>query len=62
MAVPKSGNINNEILVHYITWQQVNANLGWIEKNMLITPEVGVRVNWGTVLTDAPLNVISPDI
>ncbi len=31
------------------------ALLGWIENGMLITPEVGSRVNWGTVLTDAPL-------
>ena len=62
LAVPKSGDINNEIFssLHYMA--AINANLGWIEKNMLITPEVGVRVNWGTVLTDAPLNVISPDI
>ncbi len=62
LAVPKSGDISNEIFssLHYMA--ATNANLGWIEKNMLITPEVGVRVNWGTVLTDAPLNVISSDI
>jgi len=31
------------------------ANLGKIEKNLLVTPEVGSRVNWGTILTNAPL-------
>jgi epoxyqueuosine reductase QueG len=32
------------------------AGLGWIGKScMLITPEVGPRVRWATVLTDAPL-------
>lgn len=32
------------------------AGLGWIGKNcLLITPDMGPRVRWGTVLTDAPL-------
>ncbi len=32
------------------------AGLGWIGKNCrLITPGLGPRVRWGTVLTDAPL-------
>jgi len=32
------------------------AGLGWIGKNcLLVTPEVGPRVRWATVLTDAPL-------
>lgn len=32
------------------------AGLGWIGKScLLITPEIGPRVRWATVLTDAPL-------
>ena len=32
------------------------AGLGWIGKNcLLVTPEVGPRVRWTTILTDAPL-------
>lgn len=32
------------------------AGLGWIGKScLLVTPEAGPRVRWGTVLTDAPL-------
>jgi epoxyqueuosine reductase QueG len=32
------------------------ANLGQIEKSgLLVTPEAGSGVNWGTVLTDAPI-------
>lgn len=35
------------------------AGLGWIGKScLLITPEMGPRVRWGTVLTDAPLKVM----
>jgi len=34
------------------------AGLGWIGKNcLLVTPTVGPRVRWATVLTDAPLIV-----
>jgi len=34
------------------------AGLGWIGKNcLLITPDMGPRVRWATVLTDAPLGV-----
>ncbi len=41
-----------------ISFHEVVANLadlGEIEKNLLVTPEVGSRVNWGTVLTNAPI-------
>ncbi len=34
------------------------AGLGWIGKNcLLITPDMGPRVRWATVLTDAPLAI-----
>ena len=37
------------------------AGLGWIGKNaLLITPDHGPRVRWGTVLTDAPLETGTP--
>jgi epoxyqueuosine reductase len=37
------------------------AGLGWIGKScLLITPEVGPRVRWATVLTDAPLEAGRP--
>jgi epoxyqueuosine reductase QueG len=37
------------------------AGLGWIGKSaMLITPEHGPRVRWGTVLMDAPLEAGTP--
>lgn len=35
------------------------AGLGWIGKScLLITPEMGPRVRWATILTDAPLRKI----
>jgi epoxyqueuosine reductase QueG len=37
------------------------AGLGWIGKScLLVTPEVGPRVRWATVLTDAPLEAGEP--
>ncbi|MDH4269687.1 MAG: 4Fe-4S dicluster domain-containing protein [Dehalococcoidia bacterium] len=37
------------------------AGMGWIGKSaLLITPEHGPRVRWGTVLTDAPLEAGTP--
>lgn len=37
------------------------AGLGWIGKSaLLITPEHGPRVRWGTVLTNAPLEAAMP--
>lgn len=43
---------------NHISFHETVANLakmGKIEKNILITPEVGSNVNWGTVLTNAPI-------
>lgn len=54
-TMPKSRtNDENHISFHEVVASL--AKMGKIEKNLLITPEVGSRVNWGTVLTDAPLN------
>jgi epoxyqueuosine reductase QueG len=39
------------------------AGLGWIGKNcLLITPDMGPRARWGTVLTDAPLKATGQSI
>jgi epoxyqueuosine reductase QueG len=37
------------------------AGLGWISKScLLVTPEVGPRVRWASILTDAPLETGQP--
>lgn len=37
------------------------AGLGWVGKScLLVTPQVGPRVRWATVLTDAPLETGQP--
>ncbi len=39
------------------------AGLGWIGKScLLVTPEVGPRARWATVLTDAPLTTTGPSM
>jgi epoxyqueuosine reductase len=43
------GQISHKLVAH-------TAGLGWIGKScLLVTPQVGPRVRWTTVLTDAPL-------
>ena len=57
-SVPKARNFkdNNFTSLHIIAAHE--ADLGIIENNgLLITPEVGSAVNWGTVLTDAPIKL-----
>ncbi len=54
-TIPKS-RINDENSISFHEKVANLANMGEIEKNLLITPEVGSSVNWGTVLTNAPLN------
>lgn len=54
LPMPKSRSSDKT----HISFHETVANLadmGRIEKNFLITPEVGSRVNWGTILTNAPL-------
>lgn len=53
-TIPKS-RINDENRISFHEKVANLANMGEIEKNLIITPEVGSRVNWGTVLTNAPL-------
>ena len=62
-SVPKAKNVRDENFtsLHIIAAHQ--ADLGVIENNsLLITPEVGSAVNWGTVLTDAPIKLEYRDI
>lgn len=56
-SFPKSDETNETYLsLHVIAAN--HANLGEIGDNgLLTTPEVGAGVNWGTVLTDAPIKI-----
>lgn len=55
LSMPKS-RVNDDTLVSIHKLAARWANLGWMGKNgLLITPEAGAGVNWGTVLTDAPI-------
>jgi epoxyqueuosine reductase QueG len=54
LSIPKSKDFtDSDISFHEIVANL--ANLGEINKYSLITTEVGSRVKWGTVLTNAPL-------
>ena len=55
IAVPKDGRVNGGIFISLHNLAASRADLGKIKDDMVITPEVGQRVNWGTVITDAPL-------
>lgn len=60
LPVPASQTVDDERLCGAFSHKMGAhlAGLGWIGKNcLLITPEVGPRVRWATVLTDAPLQV-----
>lgn len=55
---PKSGKTEDKTFISLNLIAANLANLGQIEKNgLLTTPEVGSAVNWGTVLTDAPIKI-----
>lgn len=55
LSLPK-GQINDGRSISMHSLIADLANLGRIEKNgLLVTHEVGPAVNWGTVLTDAPI-------
>lgn len=58
MPIPASRRVDNERLCAAFSHKLAAhlAGLGWIGKScMLVTPEVGPRARWVTVLTDAPL-------
>ncbi len=55
---PKSEKTKDKTFISLNLIAANQANLGQIEKNgLLTTPEVGSAVNWGTVLTDAPIKI-----
>jgi len=58
LPVPASQRVDDERLCGAFSHKMAAhlAGLGWIGKScLLVTPEVGPRVRWATVLTDAPL-------
>jgi epoxyqueuosine reductase QueG len=63
LLVPASDRVNREDLLGLFSHKLAArlAGLGWIGPScLLVTPEVGPRVRWVTVLTDAPLETGSP--
>ena len=60
LPIPASQTVDSDRLCALFSHKMAAhlAGLGWIGRNcMLITPQVGPRVRWATVLTDAPLEV-----
>ena len=60
LPIPASQTVDDERLCGVFSHKMAAhlAGLGWIGKScLLVTPEVGPRVRWATVLTDAPLRV-----
>jgi len=55
LSMPKAREMNDGLDISFHEVVANLADLGKIEKNLLVTPEVGSRVNWGTILTNAPL-------
>ncbi len=55
LAMPKSSKMTDGSRVSFHEAVAHLADMGRIERNLLVTPEVGSKVNWGTVLTNAPL-------
>ena len=56
--VPASKRTNNEQISAFFSHKLAAhcAGLGWIGKScLLITPDAGPRVRWGSILTNAPL-------
>lgn len=60
LSIPKTEKVDEDNFISLHKLAANMANLGEIEKNgLLVTPEVGSGVNWGTVLTDAPLEAVN---
>ena len=58
LSVPKTEKVDDGTFISLHKLAANLADLGEIEKSgLLVTPEVGPMVNWGTILTDAPLEV-----
>jgi len=60
LPVPASQTVDDERLCGIFSHKLAAhlSGLGWIGKScLLITPEMGPRVRWATVLTDAPLSI-----
>lgn len=60
MPIPASQRVDDEGICAVFSHKLAAhlAGLGWIGKScLLVTPEVGPRVRWTTVLTDAPLAI-----
>ena len=58
LPVPAAKRVDDERLCAAFSHKMTAhlAGLGWIGKScLLVTPQVGPRVRWSTVLTDAPL-------
>ena len=65
MPVPASIRTDNDRICSFFSHKLAarQAGLGWIGKScMLITPDHGPRVRWGSILTDAPLPISSGPI
>jgi len=59
LSVPKAKRMNDKTFISLHKIAANLADLGQIEENIVITPEVGPGVNWGTVLTDAPIETVN---
>ena len=56
LSFPKTEKVDDNTFISLHKLAANLADLGEIEKNgLLVTPEAGPGVNWGTILTDAPL-------
>ncbi|MFC1860167.1 4Fe-4S double cluster binding domain-containing protein [Chloroflexota bacterium] len=63
IPVPAAQAVNTENSYGFFSHKMAASlsGLGWIGKScLLITPDHGPRVRWGTILTDAPLETGTP--